>query len=284
MENISEKDRETLVAFTTPFGVLACRPSLDGKAIKHLEAHGVFMESDFALMRAFVSPNDVIIDVGANLGAFAIPLALFARTVHAFEPIPETADHLEYNIAQNSRTNIVVHRVGLSDVPGVLYPHRTADSGSTSLTEIKEKSDRPDETIHVTTLDELFSTEKISFMKIDVEGMEERVLRGAQKFIAHSRPVIFFEVQKGNMSAFAVSFKALTNLFPKYDFYFNLHVPQDGTYVLGKLPWLGFLAYASGTQNALAVPKEYTKPFVYKSLFETVAILVTRKIRNFLSR
>lgn len=273
---------EEMVTFKTPYGTLSYRPDFDGKAIAHMQEYGVFMESDLALMRAFVSPEDEIIDVGANIGGFTVPFSKFARKVHAFEPIPETADQLDYNIAQNDVTNVVVHRFGLSDTPGVLYPHRTPDSGSTSLVDAQD--DNSKETVPVTTLDDCFGDTKISFMKIDVEGMEVRVLRGGTKLLAASRPVIFFEIQKGNMDAYGVSFATFAKLFPNYAFYFNLHLLQDGTYRLGRLPWLGFLRFGSGTRNVLAVPKEYEKKFLYAGRLVTVMTLVIRKFINVLKR
>lgn len=270
-----------MLTFTTPYGILACRPDFDGKAIAHMKEHETFMESDLALMRMFIEPDDEIIDVGANIGGFTIPFSRFARKVYAFEPIPETADHLDYNLAQNNVTNVVVHRVGLSDVPGVLYPHRAADAGSTSLGEMQENQN---ETVPVTTLDDCFGSTKISFMKIDVEGMEVSVLRGGKKFIAASRPVIFFEIQKGNMEAYGTSFAALARLFPNYAFYFNLHLPQDGTYRLGRLPWLGFLRFGSGTRNVLAVPKRIWGKFPHAGRITTFLTLITRKFVNIVKR
>ncbi len=266
---------DSLVRFSTPYGELACREAFDGKAIAHLRTHSTYMESDLMLMRAFIRPEDEIADVGANIGAFVLPFSQFAKRVHAFEPIPETADHLASNLAANAIKNVTVHRVGLSNKEGKLYPHRAADAGSTSLT-----SNQEGEAVPVTTLDTLFHEGGLSFIKIDVEGMEAPVLEGAQKLIAASRPVIFFEIQKDNMNAFGASFFRFTKLLPDYAFFFNLHVPQDGTYKLGRLPWLGFLRFSSGTQNVLAVPKEKMKGFTYVSPLETSLTLVIRKIRN----
>lgn len=273
--------QDGMITFTTPYGALTCRKGFDGKIIEHMKAHPAFMESDAALMHAFIAPDDEIIDVGANIGGFTIPFSRFARKVHAFEPIPETADHLDQNLVQNNITNVIVHRVGLSDVPGVLYPHRTADAGSTSLGETQENQS---ETVPVTTLDDCFGSTKISFMKIDVEGMEISVLRGGKKLIAASRPVIFFEIQKGNMDAYGTSFASLARLFPRYAFYFNLHLPQDGAFWLGRLPWLGFLRFGSGTRNVLAVPKEYGREFPHTGKITTFLMLVARKFTNIAKR
>lgn len=267
-----------MTTFTTPYGSFTCRPNFDGKAIAHMKGHRAFMESDLALMRIFIAPEDEIVDAGANIGGFTIPLSRSARKVHAFEPIPETAHHLEYNLAQNNIMNVVVHRVGLSDVPGVLYPHRASDAGSSSLGGAQENKN--EDAVPVTTLDDCFGSTKISFIKIDVEGMEEKVLRGGAKLIAASRPVIFFEINKETMGEHRVSFSTLSRLFPKYAFYYNLHVPQDGTYRLGRLPWLGFLWFGSGTRNVVAVPQEYVKKFSHVCRFTTLITLVMRKLMN----
>lgn len=269
----------TQIPFKTPYGTLSCREEFDGKAIAHLRTHSTYMESDLALMRSFIRAEDEIADIGANIGAFVLPFSRFAKRVHAFEPVPETADQLELNLTQNGVSNVTVHRSGLSNEPGELYPDRATDAGSTSLT-----SEHIGEPVPVTTLDTLFPDGGLRFIKLDVEGMEAPVLEGGKHLIATSRPVIFFEIQKDNMRAFGGSFSQFTRLLPGYAFFFNLHVPQDGTYVLGRLPWLGFLRFSSGTQNVLAVSKDQlaVRSFAYRSWPETVCVLFLRKMRNLL--
>lgn len=272
------------IDFKTAHGILTCRIGLDGKMIAHIQKQGAFMESDGALMSDFIEQGDEVVDIGANVGGFTVRFAKKAGTVHAFEPIPETADQLEQNLVQNNIVNVVVHRVGLSSEPGVLYSHRTPDSGSTSLTTNKDLSDAPEEPVQVTTLDDVLGGHPIRFIKLDVEGMEVSVLKGARALIAQAQPVVFFEIQKDNMGAFGSTFSALAGFFSGYHFYFNLHTEQDGTYMLGRLPWLGFLRFASGTHNVLAVPVKYPRAFAYRNIVETVGILVARKIRNLLAR
>lgn len=252
--------------FTTPEGVISYREGIDHKAIAHMEAHGSFMPSDMAIMRLFIHPNDQVIDVGANAGAFTVPLSRVAGEVIAFEPIPETADLLDHNLKQNDIKNVKVFRIGLSDKACNMGAERNPDPGSTSLTQGDE--------ITVVTLNMISCNP--SLIKIDVEGMEELVLRGAQDTLRWKRPVVFFEVQKGNMRRYGSTFKGLAGCFPRYRFLFNLRVEQDGKYLLGTLPYLGILRFASGTLNVLAVPREDVVPAL--NPLSTLMHLLRRKL------
>jgi len=265
---------DTATVFQTPRGTIACRPGIDLKSILHLSTHGGFMASDFAIMQSRIHPQDTVLDIGANIGAFTVALATSARSVHAFEPIPTNADQLEKNIRLNHLTNVVVHRVGLADAAGRLYAQQTQDAGEIFLTQ-KEGG----LVVPVQTLDALFATEKISCIKIDVEGMEERVLHGGAQVIRNSRPSIFFEVQKDHMRVYDATLRGLARTMSGYAFFFNLTTAQNGEYVLGRLPWLGVLRFASGTLNVLGVPNEKVD-FAYTGQFQTLLRLVLRKIKN----
>jgi FkbM family methyltransferase len=138
--------------------------------------------------------DGVILDIGANFGYYAITLAAgpgSRRTIHAFEPNATTFDRLQRNIGLNALANVIAHRVALSDQVGtagvrVVNP---VNSGSTQLTE--------GDSVVVTTIDAFCRTQEIDrldFLKIDVEGYENRVLRGGAATLARFRPAIMIEL------------------------------------------------------------------------------------------
>lgn len=138
--------------------------------------------------------DGVILDIGANFGYYAITLAAGSgsrRTIHAFEPNATTFDRLERNIRLNALGNVIAHRAALSDQVGtagvrVVNP---VNSGSTQLTE--------GDSVVVTTIDAFCRSERIGrldFLKIDVEGYENRVLRGGAATLARFRPAIMIEL------------------------------------------------------------------------------------------
>ncbi len=121
------------------------------------------------------------LDVGSNVGNHALFFARLcgAERVYAFEPLPRYAARIEQNVAANAMEGVVrVMPFGLADVTG----HR----------EIELNGGRhPIETRRLDDLGDLAGV--VSVMKIDVEGMEEEVLRGGLARIGRDRPVIFAE-------------------------------------------------------------------------------------------
>ena len=143
----------------------------------------------------FIRADSVILDVGANIGYYSMMIAsaLGGRCeIHAFEPAEETHARLTRNIALNGLTCIRAHRVGLADVPGwarILRP--AGNSGAAYL----EGGGRE---TPVSTLDHFVREQalrRVDFIKIDVEGLEERVLRGASEVLSRHRPMLLVELQ-----------------------------------------------------------------------------------------
>jgi FkbM family methyltransferase len=139
------------------------------------------------------------VDVGANRGIYAYWIAKRAATVDAFEPQPALARYIR---AARLR-NVHVHETALSDHAGVarlLVPEddglaRIASSDAGDAVKAAAEAtlgSSADLGIQVRTLDS-FCLVNVGFLKIDVEGHELAVLRGARETIAASRPVVFIE-------------------------------------------------------------------------------------------
>ena len=142
-----------------------------------------------------------IIDVGANLGLFTLLLRKKYPNypIVAFEPSPSTFAALKENVRRNQATNIGCHAIALTDYDGTVSfctrEHARANAGiSNARTNIME----PIIQVPCTTLDSFASAnsfEDIAFLKVDVEGFETSVFRGADRVLSVLRPrVILFEV------------------------------------------------------------------------------------------
>jgi FkbM family methyltransferase len=151
---------------------------------------------DIHHLRRLVQPDDVILDVGANYGYYAATLAaaLGRRCrIHALEPNPANFDRLCSHISRNSLGDAIdAHRVGVSDQaetvamtqPGENSGHAAAVPGG----EIPG--------VMLTTLDEFCesrSLDRLDVLILDVEGFEERALKGGAQTLARHRPLVFVE-------------------------------------------------------------------------------------------
>jgi FkbM family methyltransferase len=139
------------------------------------------------------------VDVGANRGIYAYWMGRRARGVDAFEPQPALAEYIRSARLRNVR----VHQVALSDHAGaarLLVPEDdglarivSSDAGDTTSAAAElELGARTELGVEVRTLDS-FDLRDVGFLKIDAEGHELAVLRGARETITTHRPVVFVE-------------------------------------------------------------------------------------------
>jgi FkbM family methyltransferase len=136
---------------------------------------------DIRFLRKLVRSGDTIVDVGANVGSHAIPLAkAFGEStqVHAFEPHPRVFACLQANAALNRLTNLHLYNLALGDREGeVAFSDVRSDDLNRVLPDCSGSL-----TVPMKPLDsiERLSGEGITLLKIDVEGYELFVLRGAE--------------------------------------------------------------------------------------------------------
>lgn len=142
---------------------------------------------EYAAFRAAAGPGAVALDVGANVGAYALLLGAWVRPggrVYAFEPSPAAFDGLRRHVALNGLAG-VVHpvRAAVSDRTGTAALAGADQQGTSRLA---MAGDGTTETVETMTIDDFCARRGIAptLIKIDVEGWELEALRGARETIA----------------------------------------------------------------------------------------------------
>ena len=207
---------------------LLYRCSLSGLGILNYESSKVSGEDVF-LVKFLKGKGDVVVfDVGANIGSYtrAIHNASRNARIYAFEPHPATYKKLCENICDN---NIELLNVAVGDAAGSLslYDYELNDGSSHAslykdVIENIHKAKAISHDVEVICLDQ-FSTmraiEKITLLKIDTEGHELAVLKGAGELIGGGRiDAIHFEFNEMNVSS-RTFFRDFWNSMPGYNFY-----------------------------------------------------------------
>ena len=175
-------------------------PENDAVIGASLERYGEWSEGELSTMLALIRPGDLVVDVGGNIGAFTVPIAravtaaagdgVVRGRVFTFEPEPNLYALLTLNL-------------GLAGLDGVVSAYRVAlgaSRGSTRFTHDAEFSTSTnwgasalvegvvgvgDAAVTVLTLDEVLASDDCpALIKVDVEGWETAVLRGANRILS----------------------------------------------------------------------------------------------------
>ena len=180
----------------------------------HLKNNTFYEYDELKFMSQFIKKDDVILDLGANVGNHSVFFSKFteAKTIYAVEPIPRSYKMLLCNLKLNYCDNVNVDYIGIAfgDRECVGYPYMTCgkDSlGSVSIYPENLTSDIFDvnlklDPVSVYPGDKFFENVHLDFIKIDIDGMEIVALKGLKKTIENYRPKIFVEVVNGNKNDF----------------------------------------------------------------------------------
>lgn len=178
-------------------------PASGGKLLRVMM--GTYEKEQAALFESLIHPGDVVFDVGAHVGYYtllAVALAGRRGRVFAFEPEPANFTFLKKHVTLNGHANITVVNAAVGDRRGdVLFEYGTGSgTGHVASGDAAEPSPSlgartPHEPLLVAmlTLDG-FARENATqcqAIKIDVEGAELAVLKGAQTLLRDAKPIIF---------------------------------------------------------------------------------------------
>ena len=159
--------------------------------------------TELALIRRHTRAGDLACDVGANKGSYLYWMSRWAGRVVAFEPQPGLASYLETVAATLPLRNVTIERKGVSDHSGVLTLYMpSVNSPEASLVPIEgaQKCEVP-----VVSLDDYFAAgERLAVLKVDVEGHELGVFRGADRILREDKPLLLFECEQRHLQTGSV--------------------------------------------------------------------------------
>ena len=193
----------------------------------------IYESDDANLIFNIGENNQVIIDIGANIGWYSIHLAQkFQQSkIYAFEPIPDTYNQLISNAKLNNLNNVVFNNIALSDNDGETnFYYNPHQKGASSIKNIIVNEHIQNLTIKTQTLDSYIANnniDKIDFIKCDVEGAELLVFKGGLHSLKKYKPIIFSEMLR------------------KWAAKFNYH-PND---IINLLAEIGYACYIFNNNN-----------------------------------
>jgi len=208
-----------------------------------------------------ISDKATIIDIGANIGYYSLMYSLImpGSDIFSFEPSRVNFSYLRYHA--NQRKNIQVYNYGFHDKKEVVdiqmpssvqNPSTLRAKDNTGLLSIYGISGDHSEAIELVTLDEKVINEKIinkpiSFIKIDVEGNELRVLKGAKRTLDLYKPILEIELNRHALLMADTNPEAIIQLMK--DEGYLPHIYKDGKIqLLSKMVEL--------VQNVVFLPKK----------------------------
>lgn len=174
---------------------------------------------------------DTFFDVGANVGQSAIDYVSEFPTAHiySFEPVSATY----HQLCENSRQYQQIHcyRYALSSQPGQgeVLAQSTALDNHLIREESTVKTTADTEQVEIITLDSFCQTEsleRISYLKVDTEGEDFNVLKGAEQMLEQQR-IDFVELEAGmhDNNQFHVPFEELKSFLEQYRYFlFGIYV------------------------------------------------------------
>lgn len=196
----------------------------EGENWRNFEFRGVSMKVDIAkqmgnaiywrgahdwapifVLEKFLKAGDTFIDVGANQGEYSLWAARKVGDqgkVVAFEPMPQLFGQLKENILLNKsfQKSVTPVQLGLSDKKGevILYASEDSNEGTNTIFNTDKFSIELGK-IQLDTLDQQLkelNLNEVNFLKVDVEGAELQVLRGALDTLKKHRPTLLLEINK----------------------------------------------------------------------------------------
>lgn len=161
--------------------------------------HRVHSEPLFRRIASYIVTNvcasgSTMLDCGAWIGDNVIPWAKLYKNnrICAFDPSPRNCQFIQYIAGINNLHNVQIYQLGLSDKDEIL----STNEGLEHCT-FTPGDDKQSHKIQAVALDSLFDKHiisNVSFIHIDVEGMEWNVLRGAERLLTAERPVVTYEI------------------------------------------------------------------------------------------
>ena len=185
--------------------------SADNVIGRSLRMYGEWAEHELSILRRYIGAGMTAVDVGANIGTHTVPFSRWVGDgfVIAIEAQPAVSKVLSANCERNGCNNVKVVNAVCADMDGSFesepqcaaernvgghsFSGRRINLWHKLVRRLRFDAAGGIGEVPAVTLDELCAARPISFIKLDIEGMELEALHGARATIARCHPVVFFE-------------------------------------------------------------------------------------------
>lgn len=188
------------VQLITRDGLRVVIPSLEEPMGQELLAYGRYEGEVDEAIRRHLPTGGVFVDIGANIGLFAGRMAAVvgpAGRVVAVEASPDVFARLTATVLNNRLTNVTTLHAAVTDVLAVELPFWDAPQEKFGMGALAAQFDAPPSLVPARRLDDILSdarVDRVGVLKVDVEGFEAGVFRGAERLLTGQRPpAVVFE-------------------------------------------------------------------------------------------
>lgn len=141
-----------------------------------------------------LTPQKILLDIGANIGQHSLLLSPYCKEVYAFEPILDVYRQFKKSIEKNHYKNIHLFNIAIGDKKESKFFNFVKNhAGTSSFVERDHPKNAALITVHTDTLENVLKDIKFDVIKLDVEGYEAVVILGNKEIIKKNKPVIFME-------------------------------------------------------------------------------------------
>lgn len=246
LQRLRASARWTLLERTKPGAIIKARLA-DGHTMwlkvgdqisHHIFVNGVHESTATSTILPFVTPDMVILDIGANVGYYSL---LFAQRtgprgrVYAFEINPAVLDVLERNVSTSGLDNLETVRLAVSDEDGTVdfFVPKPGDEGEGSLRESTRYDAEQVMQVRATTIDhflEEHAIDRVDLIKIDIEGGESAAFAGAHRLLSSThRPIIMFEALDSACANFGIDWLGVLDQVRGYGYV--IHQVDGGNFI-----------------------------------------------------
>lgn len=211
-------------------------------------------------IQAYLKPGDHFLDVGANVGVYTVLATSCVGedgSVDAFEPMEETANRIEEQIALNKLLNVDVHRLAVGD------ENKTVNFGyadDSSMIHMQRGGEIAASAMFVQSirLDDFKIDKHYAMGKMDIEGAESLALKGAFNRLQQANPPVWLLELAGYSQYYGMRSDEVIDFLKSNGFECGVYNPETRRIVFTDQPW------DLGAQNILAIAEAHKENVLRK--------------------
>lgn len=162
---------------------------------------GDYETFELDIFMQLLKPGVTLLDIGANMGIYSLLAADKAKRIFAFEPVPENLSLLRKSVKANSASSVKVIPAAVGEKDGSVEMHIIPNSLGTHGIYADSESTLTVQIVSIDNFIKEHSVGKVDLMKIDVEGYEPYVVKGAIKTLKKYKPIILMELDSSLIKA-----------------------------------------------------------------------------------